>query len=902
MIQDLQSRKAPGQPRAAASAFCRACGQTTQLSQPVCGHCGDVLAPLPIRPSSSSQGLGVRTSGTRKVQAGTFPVIGDDGKKWSILLLDGSQSEVKHKHAELLPTLNGLDLVGRWLRWCDHATSSEGLREFWNRAARAAESTWDRRRLARWGLEKPRAGFLDELNLSPTEKTWLRAHAAMRLGRTSDALDLVRHLPPGTYPDVIELVACAVASGTPISAIEPLRHHLSSIDATHPVVLLAANSPLPQWAVSSETGSPALAHVQHAASYANGEASRPPGSGPLAALSEVERALTEDLALPAATPSPSSATLDLAVLWDRRAQPGEYEPSASPIALSGAWAPYVDDLLETWEACPTRTREWLAQVINASTGKSWEPVRLRLHVLTGEGAPGTPCEEARRAYLAADWSSLRALGDAGAYFLALADLRDGDIAAIDRVTSGSCLRSEHAPVLRALSEIASKTRTDLGDLTVDESLWTALAAIDLEEDAIATAPIRFQEWYHLTKSKQALYDGSLDDAASIARECLRVSTLEDIRDEALNLLAIALYEQGHHEPAVAALEKALDEAYSDRLLVNWALIKASADAEDVGPIWRQAALRAEYPPLRLAAGLLALAEADEDDDYVALLPIAREAVATPGNYDAAMAFLRVVGDHDEGWFKEQDWSTNPYHSLGAFRVRVATYHPDEDHLEVLGELLRKDPQDPELLAIRDSVVNAVMRVMGGDRDDDNNLGVAAWGLRMLDVVPLKPRQEAILSLWSVQLALQHFGQDYEDDELPGEGLLKFISRAESLIRNESEAFEDGDRAFISEQSGLLRDEFARQNLAWHAHAHDRAVDTFNAFLGNLRSIGYGYRMDKPKVRATAQQFADSCQAHIADLTPLTELVADPDLREASRGLVTAWSELQTAALGLKRQI
>ena len=883
--------------------FCRACGSVARERAVACAECGESLVSPPIQPSASLQGIGVRTEGTRKIPAGTFPIVDDDGKKWSILLLDGTQAVLKHKNGELTPKLKKSDLLGRWLAWAGAATSEAGRREFWSRALMSAANIWDRRRLAMWALDANHAGLIGAAGLSDSETLWLRLHAAMRARRTGEALQLIEQLPRGRYPDTVELVASLMASAGPRSASGAIRGHLEALDRNHPVTLLARNDPLTAWHEVSGTQAAVFAHLRQAARFALSESTEEPGSGALATLARIERGLAD-----AASPLPttrlelSSTSVDLLTLWDHRAG-SSFTPSLQTAGpLDERWAPYADDLLECWFALSPPSQKWLSVVIPACKGALWGSVQRRLAVLQGAGEPGSACEQGRRLYEKADWSSLRELGATGEHFLALADIRDGDVSAFTRIATSECLRPDDRSRLEALGTIADGTQTDIRVVVEDESTWGPLDAMGLSEEVVSTGPLRFREWFHLTKSKQSLFAEDFERAALLARECLRISTLEDIRDEALNLLAVALQAQGNSEAAAGALEKALEETFSDRLLVNWALARVEAAPDTASTTWLQVATRAEYPPLRANAGLLALSEADEEESLADLIPIARDTVRTAGNYDAAMAFLRVLGDHDEKWFKDEHWEGNPYWTHRAFQVRVALYHPDKDHLEVLGKLLRQAPEDQELLDIRDSVVDAALSAMGGgDDEEDVNIGVAAWGLRMLDVVPLKPRQEAILSLWSVQVALDHFGRDYSDDELPGEGLLKFITRAETLAA-QAQGFDESDRLFMTRQAALLRDEFARQNVAWHAHAYDRAVDTYNGFIDSIRSVGYGYRVDKQKVRAAAQQFADSCERHINELAPMGKLISDDDLKSASQELTGAWKELQATALGLKRQV
>jgi hypothetical protein len=231
--------------------------------------------------ASSLYGIGVKTEGTRKAGKGTFPIIEDDGRKWTVLSMDGAAIPLKKKHGELSPALKNAGPVRRWLAWCNHAVSEKGLSEFWTRALRCAEDEWDRRAMAAWAVSRSRPELLETLDLSPTETAWLRAHCAARAGSFAEAVDAIRKLEPGTYPDIIELIGNATRRGA-ASEVAKLAAHLDGVAPAHPVNKILANSELPDWADISTGDSTVLQHVRVAAAFSRGEEADVPGTGALA--------------------------------------------------------------------------------------------------------------------------------------------------------------------------------------------------------------------------------------------------------------------------------------------------------------------------------------------------------------------------------------------------------------------------------------------------------------------------------------------------------------------------------------------------------------------------------------------------------------------------------------------
>ncbi len=68
-------------------------------------------------------------------------------------------------------------------------------------------------------------------------------------------------------------------------------------------------------------------------------------------------------------------------------------------------------------------------------------------------------------------------------------------------------------------------------------------------------------------------------AAEIARDVLRLTIQEDLRDEALNVLACAQWQLGEDDRAISALQTALEGAYNTSLQVNIGVVAASLEPE-----------------------------------------------------------------------------------------------------------------------------------------------------------------------------------------------------------------------------------------------------------------------------------------------------------------------------------
>lgn len=130
----------------------------------------------------------------------------------------------------------------------------------------------------------------------------------------------------------------------------------------------------------------------------------------------------------------------------------------------------------------------------------------------------------------------------------------------------------------------------------------------------------------LSAAIQALFDWRWTDAGELARDCLRISQNEDIRDEALNVLAATHVIAGHADKALNALQKAVEGKWNLGLQANLALVATSLDPHLASSqmsylIEGATAADEKLRAARLAIGLWRKSQPDNlDDDDLEPLP------------------------------------------------------------------------------------------------------------------------------------------------------------------------------------------------------------------------------------------------------------------------------------------
>lgn len=244
----------------------------------------------------------------------------------------------------------------------------------------------------------------------------------------------------------------------------------------------------------------------------------------------------------------------------------------------------------------------------------------------------------------------------------------------------------------------------------------------------------------LRKARQALWDAQWERAREWSREVLRLATDEDSRDEALNILACALWQEGDAAGALAALQQALAGEYTLNLAVNAALVAAELDpvaaAEHLGKIIREA----PQADMKVAAAKIAVgswmahqdqfAELTDDDGHLppVLADPLRRLARDPIELDDFRIIIELLARFDD------DWLTTP----GALRgcrwegSVEATYYLASaagpvDTAKALCTLTAAHPELDWLSAERERFIDLLFRYLL-TVDDVPIVGIAAFEL------------------------------------------------------------------------------------------------------------------------------------------------------------------------------
>ena len=116
----------------------------------------------------------------------------------------------------------------------------------------------------------------------------------------------------------------------------------------------------------------------------------------------------------------------------------------------------------------------------------------------------------------------------------------------------------------------------LEDETITERLSDRLLAHPSNTDGSTFKSDSIAKKY-LRNSFDHLLAGEWEEATDKAREVLRLTDDESLRDEALNLVACGYWQIGEDQKSIAALETALEGEYNSALQVNIGIVAQHLD-------------------------------------------------------------------------------------------------------------------------------------------------------------------------------------------------------------------------------------------------------------------------------------------------------------------------------------
>lgn len=761
--------------------FCRACGADQPDEVASCPRCGWTTAPMPTEAGGPIGDVHRIRRGLRRKRAVR---TGDDGTEAHLLLESGEDlavslsdlpapadpvvpwsSVVRSAPGRLLEIAAAVVRDQRVAKW-----DPDALRAAAVNAASDQESV---RLLALDALALDMEDILPQLSLTTSERVWLMAVRCAQRGDAARFLHHIAALPPEGYAPkvglVLDLASIIRGEDLDIAVLERQLRPFVDRDPCAAVLLRA-------FELSNTDASTAAADARWLAARLD------MGCPERAAIEWGIAQVLDDQELEVAAGDADAQLVDppvraLAALrhpGSAYLAPGDVATLADSVADDLIHAGSLDAATALGAPRDAQTRLYLTARL-APEQLTDEEVRELHH----------DDERARRTFPLADPAELEQLTDSSwmRHFRSLAlirlhrseevkldHVRHGDGANVEALIAAVYAAADGQPVVDRL------TNSLLNDPTVWPVLTALVGSTTLQpsSDLASQFPV-FCEWLALHHAREYLYQGDWSAAVAAADRCLALATGERVRDEALNLKACGLYHQGDGIAAIAALEEAIEGAYSAALLANIGVVAAGLKPEVAARHLGKLMVEAPNVAQRVAAGrrvvqiwLASGPGAFNTSGTEALPAVVRDPLRVLVTDDIGIEDFRgiakLLAQHDGAWFAHSSRLEHSPHSdtLDA-RVYQALARSLEDLVETIGAAIKAGdlPEwlESERRKLRDDTAEFVI-----ENIDDESLSIGALPIAMFEQGVLLTAYDRVFfpAMGLASLAL-HMTQQVKDE-------------------------------------------------------------------------------------------------------------------------------------------
>lgn len=388
-------------------------------------------------------------------------------------------------------------------------------------------------------------------------------------------------------------------------------------------------------------------------------------------------------------------------------------------------------------------------------------------------------------------------------------------------------------------------------------------------------------------------------AESSCKEVLRLGQREEIRDEALNVLALSLAMRGESQKAISALKQAVEGEWNLALQQNLGILAIETDPELAAvqaTYWLDSAATPEDREsaiLRILGMWMSLqSDSDEDDgDEVAPPPRILEALRQAMHQDLSQESFQTLGTFlartDREWvLKASNWARSPHGATASANIIYARAEGLEEYVEYLVENARS-----QTVADR----NAINQMLLGMND-------------------LMLREQDATGPASVCIGLFDGGLDFSSFERVLARPLAVREICLSLVKEEAEPLEqvldwliEARRAtpaldLSPESKQMLQEIHSSAGDIASAVYHDSRINDARQVQQSLMEINALHasssgrrQINRAGLREAARNMQNWCSDTRRIHGKCMEVCEAPDLR-------TAWSEFMAGVSGLEANV
>lgn len=410
----------------------------------------------------------------------------------------------------------------------------------------------------------------------------------------------------------------------------------------------------------------------------------------------------------------------------------------------------------------------------------------------------------------------------------------------------------------------------------------------------------------LAAAVKALYAWRWESAADASRVCLRLSKEEDIRDEALNVLAATLLVGDEATKALDALRKAVEGEWNLVLQTNLAVIASEVSPATAIDHMSYLISGAEDSEHRRQAALIAVAlwkrsqgeekESDDEDDFDppprsvldAIYDLVNSTDLTEEDfYDLGMFLARVDSDQ----LRETEiFSGSPYVSSPSARLIRARISGFFEYVAEFGPVAKAgdDWSRPWIRREIEQYVETLRQVAADGDNKERQKFAIVQSFRLFEAGLPTTSVERVLLL--VVLIL-NFEAVIDDDGAPKDVVDEWLAYAFRNVRKNRVEMEGEQKTFLLEA------------IAAAAHTlmvfrHKEIVPTLRkaenqSLVVAQKTSGFfsSFTVDKSAVRTVARQIVDFCAESKKVYERLLPMLQDQEARDSVVGIVRVLEQI-----------
>ena len=462
----------------------------------------------------------------------------------------------------------------------------------------------------------------------------------------------------------------------------------------------------------------------------------------------------------------------------------------------------------------------------------------------------------------------------------LVKLRDGQPASMDEI---ECLPEGWKSTARRLSEFLTTSNLELAaDLVWDPTLLSIISKhlADRMESLPRKGPLAdLRASQNLRDALRAVLETRWSDALDMAKEVMRCTEREDLRDEALNLMACAHWQMGNDDEAIGALRSALEGEYNSALQINVGVVASNLEpviaTEHLGRLASEAPsakFRVQAVNRGMQLWLAGLGEDDESPIPNQLLESLRS-LAVDGVHDPTITndeywdVLYPLSVHDSEWLTTSLANVSESATHGREHmvdVAVARANNPADYVKAVGRL--KASTSPWCREQRESIVDLVLTLQV---NDPLSVFAAVMGMELLKTDITVPDYKAVKIRC---LTLAGVCDSLDEDAEPIDEVQRYLKDARDLMGSCTPEEQADLKPFIGFAGKALLICLTSSRGSKVNVIAENTTNLANSILGIPRR-----RLNTTAIRDAVRPWREICRITIRDLTILRQYADDDEL-------------------------